>query len=328
MGAAAVSFGHPCSWRIFAVVCIALSLPWTAMAQSNESTRPASPPLPRLTAGTLERIVAFPSRQVEARHVDVWLPPGYDSRQKYPVLYMHDGQMLFDPAITWNRQAWQVDRVAARLIAEKKIRPFILVAIWNHGTLRRAEYVMEKSLPHLPPQVRDQFVGQLLRSRPLGDAYLRFLVEELKPHIDQRYPTLTGPDDTFLMGSSRGGLISVYGLVEHPQVFGGAAALSVHWIGGYEANAEFPQAVIQYLRTSLPAPGSRRLYLDRGDEELDAQYREAQAAIDAFMQAAGYREPFFVSRLFAGTGHNERAWSERLEVPLLFLLGTGRPQTR
>lgn len=311
--------------RIFACLCTTSALPWTTTAQTAEPARHA---LPNLTAGKLERIEAFPSRHVEARNVDVWLPPGYDSRQRYPVLYVHDGQMLFDPSLTWNRQAWQVDKVASQLIAEKKIRPFILVAIWNHGTLRRAEYVMEKSLPHLPATVRTSFIEQLLKSRPLGDAYLRFLVEELKPLIDRRYPTLTGPEDTFLMGSSRGGLISVYGLCEHPQVFGGAAALSVHWIGGYEANAVFPQAVVQYLRHALPRPGTRRLYLDRGDQELDAQYQAAQATIDAFMQSVGYREPFFVSRLFAGTGHNERAWGARLDIPLVFLLGTHLTPTR
>jgi enterochelin esterase-like enzyme len=278
-------------------------------------------PMPAVTAGKLERIENFPSRHVDPRNVDVWLPPGYDAKSKYPVLYMHDGQMLFDPATTWNKQAWQVDKVAARLIAEKKIRPFILVGVWNNGKKRHAEFFPQKYLPHLPDAMRSAFVEKALLGQPLADAYLKFLVSELKPAIDQRYATLTGPGDTFLMGSSMGGMISVYGLCEYSQVFGGAAALSTHWIAVFESNTDFPQAATRYLKDHLPKPGARKLYMDRGDQELDAKYGEAQAMIDTFMKAAGYREPFFVTRLFAGTGHNERAWNARLDVPLVFLLG-------
>lgn len=161
----------------------------------------------------LHRLPMPSSRRVDVRPVDVWLPPGYD------------GQMLFDAATTWNKQAWDVDAIAARLLA---------------------------------------------------DACLGFLAEQLKPAIDANYAARPGRDDTLLMGSSMGGLISIYALLAYPQVFGAAAALSTNWITMFEDNAVFKER--------------------------------------------GFGPPNAVSRVLEGTGHNERAWSARLETPLSFLL--------
>lgn len=280
-------------------------------------------PLPRVTAGRLERLADFPSRHVAPRNVDIWLPPGYDGTRRHAVLYMHDGQMLFDAATTWNHQAWQVDAVAAPLIAAGELRDFIVVGPWNNGPARHAEFYPQGFLAHLPPATRDPFVAQALQGRPRADDYLRFLVEELKPAIDARYATLPGRDATCLMGSSMGGLISVYALLSHPEVFGAAAALSTHWIATYERNTEFPAAAMAWLGGHLPDDTSRlRLYMDRGTTELDALYGPAQKDIDALLQARGFSEPGVVSRVYEGAGHNERAWSARLDIPLRFLLGT------
>mgnify|MGYP002382183372 CR=1 FL=1 len=123
------------------------------------------------------------------------------------------------------------------------------------------------------------------------------------------------------MGSSMGGLISCYALCEHPQVFGGAACLSTHWIGSYERNEPIPSAALAYLREKLPAPASVRLWMDRGTTELDALYDEAQPRIDTLLAEKGFRAPGFVSKVFEGTGHNENAWRDRLPEVLGFLLG-------
>ena len=300
----------------------ALMLSALAFAKSPVATSPTSaPPLPQAAVGRIERLEAFPSRHVAARHVDVWLPPGYDPAKRYAVLYMHDGQMLFDPRTTWNRQAWQVESTAARLMAEGSVREFIIVGPWNAGPARHAEYFPQGFLPHLAPaKLKEAFVAKALQGQPRSDAYLKFLVEELKPAIDARYATLPDRDNTFLMGSSMGGLISVYALCEYPQVFGGAAALSTHWIGSFERNDNIPSAALAYLQDKLPPPARVRLYMDRGTTELDAQYDQAQPRIDALMAAKGFAAPGFVTRVFEGTGHNERAWSKRLDIPLRFLL--------
>jgi predicted alpha/beta superfamily hydrolase len=278
--------------------------------------------LPQASAGRIERLENFASTHIDARHVDVWLPPGYTSEKRYAVLYMHDGQMLFDPKTTWNKQAWQVDIVASRLMTEGKLRDFIVVGPWNNGKLRHAEYFPQKWLPHvLPVDMRDAFIARGLNGKPLADAYLRFVVEELKPVIDKRYATLPDAPNTFLMGASMGGLISIYALCEYPQVFGGAAALSTHWIGVGERNTAMPDAALVYLRDKLPKPGLHRIYMDRGTAELDAMYDQAQPRIDALMRERGFTAPDFVTRVFVGEGHNEVAWHKRLDVPLLLLLG-------
>jgi enterochelin esterase-like enzyme len=297
---------------------LALPLLLGACAQAP-STR--SPAMPTVQFGRLERLPAWTSRHVETRPVDVWLPPGYDGRRPHAVLYLHDGQMLFDPATTWNRQAWELDRMAAPLLARGALRDFIVVAPWNLGEQRFAEYFPQAWIPYLDEVWRQALAERALKGPPRSDAYLRFLVEELKPAIDARYATRPGREHCFLGGSSMGGLISLYGLCEHPQVFGGAACLSTHWIGGFERNEVVPAAALRYLTERLPPPDSVRLWMDRGDQELDALYDQAQARVDALMAAKGFRAPRFVSRVFAGTGHNERAWRDRLPQVLDCLLG-------
>jgi enterochelin esterase-like enzyme len=293
-------------------------LPMTACAQPPA---PAAPAMPTVRHGRLERLPPIASRHVDARPVDVWLPPGYDGRRPHAVLYMHDGQMLFDPATTWNRQAWEVDRMAAPLLAAGRLRDVIVVGPWNNGKLRFAEYFPQAWIPLLDAPWRRTLAERAMNGPPRSDAYLRFLVEELKPAVDARYATRPQREHCFLAGSSMGGLISLYGLCEHPQVFGGAACLSTHWIGGYERNDVVPAAAMRYLRDRLPAPASVRLWMDRGDLELDALYDEAQARVDALMADKGFAAPRFVSRVYAGTGHNERAWRDRLPEVLGFLLG-------
>jgi len=108
----------------------------------------------------------------------------------------------------------------------------------------------------------------------------------------------------------------VYGLCEYPQVFGGAACLSTHWIGTSAKNTEFPDAAIAYLKTSLPSPGSVRLWMDRGTIELDALYDDAHAAVARLLADRGYRPPTYQSRIFEGAGHNETDWSRRLGLAL------------
>ncbi len=278
-------------------------------------------PVPAVTAGTVERLENFPSQFVDARHIDVWLPPGYNTQQRHNVLYMQDGQMLFDPATTWNHQAWGVDVTLSRLIRQGKIAPTIVVGIWNNGKFRHAEYFPEKNLQFLSGAVRAAHVRDALQGRAQADHYLRFLVQELKPAIDKRYATRTDAGATFIMGSSMGGMVSVYAMSEYPAVFGGAAGLSTHWVGTHTPNAALPLAAFNYLRDHLPDPKTHRLYQDHGTVELDALYAPYQVFVDALVRDAGYTDASYMSRVFEGAGHNEKAWASRLEVPILFLMG-------
>lgn len=297
----------------FLLVASLLSPPQRALADR----------LPRPTTGTLERL-SIHSAYVDERPVDVWLPADYAARvqagHRYQVLYMHDGQMLFDASTTWNKQAWHADVTLDRLIRSGRVPDTIIVGIWNNGAQRPAEYLPEQFLSRMPPAARSRLLKERLGDRPQSDHYLRFLVEELKPLIDQRYATRPEASATFIMGSSMGGLISVYAYCEYPQVFGNAAGLSTHWVGIFEPNAAIPLAAFSYLAEKLPSPAGRRLYLDRGTETLDALYQPAQTFVDLIVREHGYQDDQFMSRVFPAADHSENAWSARLELPMQFLL--------
>jgi predicted alpha/beta superfamily hydrolase len=147
-----------------------------------------------------------------------------------------------------------------------------------------------------------------------SDAYLAFIVKELKPFIDAHYRTLPGMKNTSIMGSSMGGLISLYAIVEYPQVFGQAACLSTHWPAS-------DGAVIHYVKSRLPDPATHRIYFDYGTRTLDAQYQPYQARMDAAMRARGYVEGSnWITLNFPGAEHSETSWAARVDVPLQFLL--------
>ncbi|MDE2462514.1 MAG: esterase family protein [Alphaproteobacteria bacterium] len=275
---------------------------------------------PRPGVGRIERIAQFPSHYVQARNVDVWMPPGYDPTVRYPVLYMQDGQMLFDAAITWNHQAWHVDEVLAKLIGEGKVPPAIVVGVANLAEARAAEFFPEKALDAVSQPARDDYIRRQLAGRALGDAYLKFVVTELKPYIDLHFPTLADRAHTFIAGSSMGGAISVYALCEYPNVFGGAAALSTYWGASFEGNDHIPLAVFGYLDTHLPTPGDHRLYMDRGTLGLDAEFAANQAIVDQIATDHGYGRGNLFTKTYAGATHDEDSWHARLAAPLLFLL--------
>ena len=266
--------------------------------------------------GIITRHADFPSRHVTPRHVDVWCPPenGADSVTRYPVIYMHDGQNLFDPALSFIGVDWGMDEALVRLIRETGRPGAIIVGIWN-SPLRLREYMPQKPLNASGGQrILNRFVEQT-GGAPLSDGYLQFLVEELKPFIDARYPTLSDSAHTLVMGSSMGGLISLYALIEYPDVFGGAGCLSTHWPIGEEV-------LVDALGAALPSAGRHRLYFDFGTETLDANYEPWQQRMDEWLRTASYREGWdWSTRKFEGAEHSERAWRERVPIPLAFLLG-------
>jgi enterochelin esterase-like enzyme len=311
------------------------AIPVRAMMLATLLAATAAPaqerPLPRVPAGEIVRLAPFASDRVPPRAVDVWLPPGYDDTGQYAVVYMHDGEVLFDAELSWNGMSWDAAGVAARLMAAGEVREFLIVAIPNAGAERWSEYTPQRPFEDMHGDDRARFEA-IRRERAGGapettvrsDAYVAWLVDELKPRIDARFATSPAREDTFIAGSSMGGLISLYALVERPGVFGGAACLSTHWpvIFTLEDNP-FPDHMLAYLQGHLPDVGPHRLYFDRGTEELDALYAGPQQRVDELFRSRHWTPEHFVSRVYEGAGHNENAWQARLDVPLRFLLGPG-----
>ena len=267
-------------------------------------------------AGKLHRYADFPSENITPRPVDVWCPPGYahSETSRYPVLYMQDGQNLFESSNAYAGIDWGVDRAIQRLVSYNQIKGAIVVGVWN-SSQRWREYMPQQAL-ELPQamELKETF-SQANGGPPLSDQYLSFLVEELKPFIDANFRTLPGQGHTFIMGSSMGGLLSLYALEQYPELFTGAGCLSTHWPAGGDL-------LVDYLGEHLPDPTTHKLYFDFGTKTMDAEYEPYQQRMDTFLQAAGYQaEKNWTTRKFGGAEHSEVAWRARVHIPLLFLLG-------
>ncbi|MEM8857146.1 MAG: alpha/beta hydrolase-fold protein [Chloroflexota bacterium] len=285
--------------------------------------------IPTVSTGTIERHEYFESNFVSARHVDVWLPNNYSISKKHAVLYMHDGQMLFDPTTTWNKQAWGVAEIVESLMEQGDIRDCIVVGIWNSDSGRHADYFPKKPFDSLPEAFRNNLIDRAMQGDDAAlfaksiqsDSYLRFMVEELKPFIDRTYSTFSNAENTFVAGSSMGGLISMYAICEHPDIFGGAGCLSTHWIGMMAGEDNpIPDAFVNYLKANLPTLLNHRIYFDYGTETLDAFYEPHQIKVDQVMASNGFVSTNWQTHKFEGANHSEDAWRERLHIPLTFLM--------
>ena len=304
------------------------------LGSGAEGVRAASPspaaqiPAPQVNIGQLVRLGPVPSVHIDPRPVDVWLPPGLSMSRPAALLFMHDGQMLFDARTTWNRQAWNAHTAVHELMQAGRIPPTLIVGVHHREGQRYAEYFPQKALAFATEAEQQEYQRDEGKGRMLADAYLRHLVLEIKPLIESRWPVRRGPQSAYTAGASMGGLISMYSLCEYPEVFGGAACLSTHWLGrgtqrGLEGvnNRELPRALSSYLQANLPSPGTHRLWIDRGDDALDSLYDHGLKSAEAVLRARGYSAQQATTRVFPGTGHNEAAWEARLGQALTFIMG-------
>lgn len=258
------------------------------------------------------RDLTFPG--LTRRRVDVWVPPNAEGPR--PVLYMHDGQNLFRHTRLIGK-GWRVAESISSLAEQHRLDPPIVVGITS--TMNRlGDYMPQKvmasaeAMAFINAQIT---LNKLTADQLKADDYLTYLVTVVKPFIDSHYPTRTGVQDTALMGSSMGGLISLYGLCEYPDVFGMAGCLSTHWpiTGDY---------LFAYLDEKLPEPGTHKLYFDHGDQGLDEAYAPWQARMDALLREKQYVEGRdYQSWAFPGEGHHENYWAARLHLPLTYFFG-------
>jgi predicted alpha/beta superfamily hydrolase len=274
------------------------ALPQTARAQE----------LDRPLTGEFRVHRNFHSRYLKSdRDVLVYLPPGYeiDRRKRYPVLYLHDGQNLFDGTTSFIRGAeWGVDETAQRLIKGDAIEPLIIVGVYNTGKDRVDEYTPTVDAKH-------KMGGK-------ADLYGRMLVEELKPFIDSEYHTRPEAKHTGLGGSSLGGLVSLYLALKYPQTFGRVAVVSpsVWWDN---------KMIVREVEALKKRP-RLRIWLDMGTKEggneAEENRQNARALRDALVRK-GWKEGSDLKYFEAeGAEHNERAWAARVEPMLKFLFPT------
>ncbi|MGB6229852.1 MAG: alpha/beta hydrolase-fold protein, partial [Litorimonas sp.] len=264
----------------------------------------------RGVTGTVERFTATSDR-VTTRDVEVWLPSSYASQpdRRYPVLYMHDGQNLFDPTQSqYSGWDWGVDEAMTALGLDA-----IVVGVHSDSETRGDDYLPQKAGLENPDAFLDE-IGELTADNLNADDYLRFLVEEIKPRIDSEFRTKPDCANTSVMGSSAGALISLYAISEYPGTFCQAGMVSAHFPLGNGA-------LVDWFADHLPDPATHRLYFDYGTETLDYNYEPYQDRMDVAVEAAGYeRGVNWTTRKYEGDDHSERAWRNRVHVPLQFLL--------
>jgi predicted alpha/beta superfamily hydrolase len=236
------------------------------------------------------------------RPLYVYLPPSYatDAERRYPVIYMHDGQNLFDVATSFGGE-WEVDQTLEDASAEGL--ECIVVGIPNAGSERLNEYS-----PFLDP--KHEAGGR-------GDDYLRFIVETVKPMIDRDFRTQPRRESTGIAGSSMGGLISLYAFFRHPQTFGFAGVMSPALWFGERAIYDVVQAA-EFVRG--------RIYVDVGTREGREELADVRRLRDILIEK-GYRKgKDFLYVVEMGGAHNEAAWARRLRKELQFLLGLPIPK--
>ena len=240
------------------------------------------------------------------RLVRVWVPPGYDDPEnhgrRYPVLYLNDGQNLFDSSTAFTGVEWQVDETAERLIGEQAISPLLIVGVDNAQDDRIREYV--------PYPTRDVVVR-----RVEGNKYPAFLLEEVIPHVRKRYRIALGPENTGLGGSSLGGYISLYTAVSCPRIFG---RLLVESPSLYLADRRLLREAARCRRWP------RRVYIgvgtqETGDEKRNRQIVEDVRSLAAILRNAGLDENRLKVEIDGGGTHSEEAWGRRLPGALKFL---------
>ncbi|HEY7408613.1 MAG TPA: alpha/beta hydrolase-fold protein [Gemmatimonadaceae bacterium] len=259
----------------------------------------ANPPDHTLT-GDFRRHPRFRSRFLPSEHtLMVYRPPGYrdDRLRRFPVLYLHDGQNVFDRATSATGAEWSVDETAQRLIEAGAIEPLIIVGVYNAGDHRIDEYTPTRDS-------RKNIGGN-------ADGYGRMLVQEIKPFIDRRYRTLRSAANTGLGGSSLGGLITMHLGLRYPTVFSRLAVLSpsVWWDD---------RAIVREVETLATKP-PLRIWLDAGTGEGEDVTRDSRLLRDALVRK-GWVVGHDLAYLEAeGGGHNEQSWATRVEGVLRFL---------
>jgi predicted alpha/beta superfamily hydrolase len=306
-----------------AAVALALALALAAPRASPESgpaaARPPAGIACRSTVSGDLRLHRLRSRIFgNTRTLRVLLPAGYDAPEnrgrRYPVLYLLDGQNLFDACLSdVSHREWGVDETVDRLIAERVIPPLIVVGIDHAGKDRAREYLPYKD-----------YVGNPGMAEPAGKRFPDFLTDEVMPVVEARYRTLPGHANTGIGGSSYGGVAALYALLAKPRVFGyGLIESPTMWIG-----------MGQLVRDTGPlAAMPVRVYFGFGGREGDdPRMVERMTAliriVEANFRAAGYDDTNFRFVVDPEAAHNEDAWAKRLPAALTFLFGAWREPGR
>jgi len=297
-------------------------------------SRPLEPPFPNGRCGgsvvsispknTYEKVEAnIGGLLLPPRLIDVWLPPEYDNVSRFPVLYCHDGQNAFEDSSSWTGASWRLVGALTRLKERGLISEIPIVVL------------LPSASEDFVPGVRRRHLEYGDMGQVFAEAHSDFVANVVKPLVDNKFCTLKGKDHTYAIGTSLGGQASFHLMLRHPELFGGAACLSP---------AFQPAALATVISTSSQTLRGKRIYLDMGGDMngrkvpfldimdhmttdhwwnpgffwLDTQL---QASLDAMRMALDLAGVDYAYHKAPGARHNERAWAQRIHLPLLHLYG-------
>lgn len=255
------------------------------------------------------------------RIVDYWVPRSKPTH----LLIAHDGQNIFDKNTATRRRTWQMAQSADRVFSRHGLTPPLIIGVF-HSSTKENPWGRAKDLTPTQPfnegvEPIDTPRGILPRNRDelkiadlRGDEYLAEIVDVIAPQISQSIDNDISKENTAIIGSSMGGLASLYALAKRPDFFSTALALSPHWVIGEKPLAE-------WLINNLPNPNSHKVWMSRGTKGLDSQYEATQKYADELMVRKSYRiGKDFETKIYSRTGHNEKSWASYLDQVFDFWL--------
>jgi enterochelin esterase-like enzyme len=250
--------------------------------------------------------------EFDDRIVDYWLPKGPATH----LLIAHDGQNIFDGRTSTHRgQTWKMAQSASRVSKELGVNPPAIIGVWHSSTKEnpwgRAKDLVPEKYFRDGIAVNNDLVKEFNPELLHGDSYLRAIFENYIPAIAPEIPARR----TAMIGSSMGGLATLYAVAQFPQSFSTALALSTHWpFGGTE--------LVERTIKELPTPSTHKIWMSHGTKGLDGAYEPFQQLADKLMSERGYLSHNFVSKVYERSGHNERSWAKYLDQPIRFWLST------
>ena len=273
-------------------------------------------PLAAQESGRLLEYERVSAAGLPDQRLTMWLPPGYDAGdRRYPVLYMHDGHNLFDVTKSNFSKIWAADKAMLAAVQTGRVEPHIIIGIWAPGSDRHRQYLPRSLYDMTSGNLRAQ-MDCMTSGGVMSDRYLDWITGPLKTWVDQSLRTRSGRDDTAIVGSNMGGLMSCYAFLERPEVFGQAGCVSSHWPAvDPRAIDEAPLKALWdgWFAARLGKPDGRRVWMDHGTATLDAFYAPYQQVVDARFAAAGWQKGRdWESKVYEGAEHEENAWAARL----------------
>lgn len=278
--------------------------PEFAQRSANDPYRPLK------VTGDVRRVqvAGFGATRGTPRDVMVWLPPGYDSaanaNAKYPVIYLHDGQNLFEDR-PGGPQEWKADEIATSLLSKRLISPVIIVAVPNSGATRNSEYMPIDAIPEI---------------RADADLHVSWLLSEVMPRVERSFRIKTGHENTAIGGSSLGAAVSLYAASKHPETFGMVLAESLPLrTGNAKAWDDFTGSIKSWPRKVYLGMGGSETGSDPKNADRNKQYVTAIRDLEKTLDKAGLGADRKLLIVDDAAEHNEAAWSKRFPQALSFL---------